>query len=123
MASRPRYKWSPLKIGVTFENIIHAESFDRKKVLALYYRRRLRAIRADGLSPTAARPIARDFAERDAQRAEEHYFAIQEKRERDLAGEPRTSERRLIDREGNEQAYRDRRHTGRYRIGKIDTTG
>ena len=59
MALKPRYRWSPLKIGATFEKMIYAETFDRKKAFAAYYTRRLRAIRADGLSLSAARPIAR----------------------------------------------------------------
>ena len=57
------------------------------------------------------------------QRAEELRTQIEAKRERDLAGEPYTYQKHAIERDEKEQAYRDRRHTGKYRTSKIDTTG
>jgi hypothetical protein len=122
MRSTPRYRWEPIKLGAAFENIIHGERFDHKAVFQRYYRRRLRIVRADGISLSAARHIAKQFAERDVKLAEQLYVAISEKRARDLAGEPITYRKHSIERDGVEQAYRDRRHTGKYRASKVDKT-
>jgi hypothetical protein len=120
MAGRT-YNWQPISIGRVFSQSIRAKKLDRKRVLEAYYQKRIQMLLSDGLKLAKAQQVAAALADRDLAHLEFLRTQMTAARESQPLGERQSTKWELLS-DATEQAYRDRRPSGKYRTTKTDTS-